>query len=1369
VRVKTLVDKEATGKALLGEGGAIGWLEKSMQRGDVAMVFFAGGGERHKKGQYYLAPHGVTNAEDLPDKGIETQELLKRLRQMPGQTVLVLDCYPLPKRRDGRTAAGDSSSRAPVPEDVVQAAVDDIRGVSVLRSSMGVNLAPDQDGSARPGFITALTEGLSGKADLDGNKEIDLDELGQYVRKRVAEQTSGRQQPKLDRPLNAPLLRLARIADPKPPAEPRDQRTQGGTDEGAPPAADRAVIVIDVPAGGRAFIDGADCGSQKRFTYGPLRPGAMQKHEVRIVSAAGEEVVRSVHLRGGWLVHLYAVAPAADRPELVVQLGHAQDIHAVALSRDGKMMLTGGEDHVALLWEIDSGKQLRAFRGHTNAVLAVAFSPDGKYVLTGSKDRTAILWETATGKKLQTYRHRDGAVFAVAFSPDGKQVLTGSADHTAVRWQADTAQMLTTYAKHEDTVHAVVFSPDGKQVLTGSADGKAILWQTDGRLLHPFASHQGAVWAVAFSPDGKRALTGSADTTAIVWDVETKKSLQTLKGRHDEAILAVAFSRDGRQVLTGSRDRTAIIWETDSGQKAATLQGHHGSVTGVAFHPDGQPLTASRDQTVILWEVNTEPSKPAHVFHGSVRRVTALALDRDSGRHLLVGSEDSAALAWDLTSGAPQRSCAGPSSRAHAVALSSSGSEVLVGFEDGAALLWRPGQSGPLRLLDKAGQVSAVLAVALSPDGKRAAIGCASGEVRLHATDSGDCLRTLKGHTGPVNALAFSADGKQLVSGSDDWTAILWDVDTGKSLPPFEGRQGEVRAVALRADGKQLLTGLADGTVILWDVQTRNIVRRLKDQPGRVNAVAFSSDGRQLLTTSGAMATLWDAASDNPLRTFTGHEGEIRAAVLGPDDRLVITGGEDGTVRLWDIASGDELARLLGLDGGKEWLVLAADGLFDGSPPGREKVLLRVSGADMPVAVERFFQALYRPGLLALAARYQRPAAPTQVVGKKPPPTLKLLVDPPYSEQTGKRVAPRPKVTVTIEATDKGGGIAGLTLRLNGAVVFNEAGAGKEASLTITRPVEVTLLDGENTLLATGASAEGWDSEPVELKLHFGNPAPRVPTSVKSRINLYLLAVGVSEYKEPGLRLKFAAADARSLFEVFESWAVPGGLYGEKYTCCLTDAEATRDKILGVMDEMARKAEAKDVFVLFLAGHGAQHEERYFFLPYEMTATGSGVVTPSDLEKQALNIDSLEEHLAKLKTGKRLLIYDTCHAGAAQRRFSAGAVPPEAALRKAIERLNRARGTISIASAGAKEEAQENEKLEHGLFTYAVLEALRKVEVKSGGEPPLAKQRDVSVFQLCHYACDQSPELYQRYRMKLQQPVMNVSPGSNDFPLLWRP
>ena len=307
------------------------------------------------------------------------------------------------------------------------------------------------------------------------------------------------------------------------------------------------------------------------------------------------------------------VTPAPLQPLYVSIMqtfrGHAAPVTSVALSGDGKHVLTGSWDKTAALWDAATGKRLQTYQGHTDQVCGVALSGDGKYAVTGSKDKTTVMWEAATGVKIQTMKEGSGSqVFSVALSGDGKHVLTGGYGGVAILWEAVSGKNLKTFQKYPGSIFGVALSGDGKLALAGSQSFVAFLCDVaTGKEIQFFLGHGLNVCGVALSGDGKYVVTGSSDRTAILWDAASGKPLQTFKG-HSNQIRSVALSDDCKYVLTGSDDKTAILWEAETGNKLHTFNGHTREVLSVALSGDGKHvLTGSSDKTAILWEVKTSP------------------------------------------------------------------------------------------------------------------------------------------------------------------------------------------------------------------------------------------------------------------------------------------------------------------------------------------------------------------------------------------------------------------------------------------------------------------------------------------------------------------------------------------------------------------------------------------------------------------------------------------------------------------------------------------------------------------------------------------------------------------------------------------
>jgi len=245
--------------------------------------------------------------------------------------------------------------------------------------------------------------------------------------------------------------------------------------------------------------------------------------------------------------------------------------------------------------------------------------------------------------------------------------------------------------------------------------------------------------------------------------------------------------------------------------------------------------------------------------------------------------------------------------------------------------------------------------VTFMPDGKRVVVGGShrdGGVLQAWEVATNDHVRDFKGHTDEVRAVAVSPDGKSIASGSQDRTARVWDFATGKEIAQLPKFGGRVTSVAFSPDGKTLLAGSFDKSAVLYDVEARKVKFALKAHADQVLGVAFAPDGKSCATVGkDKTVVIWNAENGKFVRglkfpdvfssvTFTpdskklifaggtegkgdhsikmidlteqkgkalmfkGHENSVVGLSLTKDGKtLASCGSDDGTVRVWDVAT----------------------------------------------------------------------------------------------------------------------------------------------------------------------------------------------------------------------------------------------------------------------------------------------------------------------------------------------------------------------------------------------------------------------------------------------------------------------------------
>lgn len=284
-------------------------------------------------------------------------------------------------------------------------------------------------------------------------------------------------------------------------------------------------------------------------------------------------------------------------------MGHAGEVNTVAITPDGKNIVSGSDDKTVKVWDLNSRTLQHTLRGHQDWVYSVAISPDSKTIVSGSKDKTIKLWNLATGKQIHTLRGHSSYVNSVAISPDSTTIASGSYDKTVKVWHLRTGKV-DTLPGHSREVLAVAFSLDGKKIVSGSVDRTIKIWDLDTlKAQHTLTGHTGDVNAIAISPNNQELVSVSDDKTIRLWNLNTGKEIRTLTG-HMADINAVDFSQDSQHIVTGSDDRTVKIWDLSTGEDIYTFKGHLGAVFAVAYSPDGRTVvSASADKTIRTWQV----------------------------------------------------------------------------------------------------------------------------------------------------------------------------------------------------------------------------------------------------------------------------------------------------------------------------------------------------------------------------------------------------------------------------------------------------------------------------------------------------------------------------------------------------------------------------------------------------------------------------------------------------------------------------------------------------------------------------------------------------------------------------------------------
>jgi hypothetical protein len=533
---------------------------------------------------------------------------------------------------------------------------------------------------------------------------------------------------------------------------------------------------------------------------------------------------------------------------------------------------------------------------------------------------------------------------------------------------------------------------------------------------------------------------------------------------------------------------------------------------------------------------------------------------------------------------------------------------------------------------------------------------------------------------------------------------------------------GAITGLALSADGSLLAIVPSDQSLRLWDL--RNGVQQARSgAPGIVTVAALSPMGfgadAQLAAAnpSGDRLTVVDPQSGRVSLDIAVAPGSARYVVVDRPYRRVITGGNDGIVRIRNLDTGELLVQIISTLSG--WAALDGQGRFDGTIAGVDDVKWLASQLKLPI--DNFSQPYFEPGLVA---RYMR--QPGGFVAPAPTAVYGGIALPPRVTVAA-QAGPGATADVTVVAQDQGGGIGAISLYQNGKLVPAERQTAERkepqnGTATTTRIYRVPLAAGANHFEAVAASVNKVEGEHATADMAAG-AGPALPT-------VHILTIGINKYRDPRFDLDYGVSDAVS---ILQSLQASQGTFGKVIAEKLTDAAATRGAIVNALTGLQR-APADDILVVYLAGHGEIEGNDWYFLPHDV------VFTPQGIQRTGISATTLRDLLSRVGPQRVMILIDSCKSG--------GSIDTLATAidRKLLRSLGRDAGVAILAGARRDQFAEEFPQLHHGAFTYVVLQGVDgKADVHHDGR--------ITSDEILTYSTSELPELTKKLINQMQIPV----------------
>ena len=943
---------------------------------------------------------------------------------------------------------------------------------------------------------------------------------------------------------------------------------------------------------------------------------------------------------------------------------------------------------------------------HIAPIRAISADRAGRFAITAAEDKTARVWDITTGRLIQVFRPpsapgNDGKLFAAAMLPDGSLFATAgwSAKNDVYLVNRSTAEIAHRITGLPNVITAIAFSPDGRLLAIGlwGTGGVRLFASDDGwrnaREVAGDADVGGDIRGLAWSPDGHRLAVTSADGALRIYEA-MQQGLRLIKrqpAQGREIPYGVAFSPDGKQLAVGAAN-LPVITVVD----AADLRRAY-AITAVSSSPEG--LSA------VAWAADGQRIYGAGTRRNSLGRFTLCVAQRQKSTCM-----SESPIAKNTVTG-------------------------LVALGDGRVLYSAADPSWGS--VDSAGQ----RVVAVSPE-----LSDYRGMRRGFVLAPDGAAVAVRSTSNPESA--FDLRSLALVKAKGDW-----------SLPMANA-------------GRTSVAGWFEGSAPT--VNGRSV--RLEDNEVSLTAAVSQQGDRVVIGTSFAVRCYDDSGRELWRTSAPGTSWQVN---LSADGRWAVAAFSDGTVRWYRMKDGSEQIALLPLADGRRWVAWTPGGHFAVSPGGEDLLGWQVDrglerAADFFPA-SRFRDKFYRPELIAavlglgdeqaaLAADKRVGEQPTgdQKVAERLPPVVRIVSPDDGHLANSSQI----RIVVNVQAPPDAPMLR-LRVRVNGAIVtVPEVAALRGLAMsgakgrgdTFEIPLPLPESDADVMVFAEnrhGVSPPGVlhvkrdasDSAQRPGATEAREPVAAAPANEGTLENsllpaLYMLSVGVSKYADKTIQLAYSAKDATDLSNQFRTQ--DGRLYRKVVVRLLTDERARRDDVLDGLEWIRREVTARDVAVVFLAGHGVNDADGvYYYLPYDTDV--------KRLKRTGVIFTEIRNTLVSLP-GKALFFVDTCHAGNVLGTGLRGLAPDTTAV--VNELASAENGVVVFTASTGRQSAQESPTWGNGAFTKALIEGL-------SGKADMAKSGRITHKMLDLYVSERVKALTEGS----QSPVTIVPRGVPDFPL----
>ena len=558
--------------------------------------------------------------------------------------------------------------------------------------------------------------------------------------------------------------------------------------------------------------------------------------------------------------------------------------------------------------------------------------------------------------------------------------------------------------------------------------------------------------------------------------------------------------------------------------------------------------------------------------------------------------------------------------------------------------------------------------------------------------------------------------------------------------------QGVIYHIEYSVDESLSAFGGSDRSVTVIDLKNKKIKHTFWAE-SYVSSICFSNDNKYVfIGTLKNEIQIFSLITGKLIKKLKGFDGAIKDLEVTIDDKYLLSISEDNSLRVWDIKSGNlKTTSYFDIEGG--FLTFTPEGYFSKSERFLGKVSFLINNSN--ISFDQLYENYYRPDIIrAVFSNQVTPIIKTSNInnGVKLPPSLKINLSKSKNRGVVIEQVENPLVSINLIISDAGGGISGYKLFNNNKLIEDKILIPSIIKDSIVTDISFEASAGKNLIYAVAISSDGIESKPVSVEYIY---SPNSKQNTPSKPNIYIISIGINEYKNQKYNLNYCVNDMNSFTDTIK--LISQKIFENVWIRKISNDQATKLNVINALEEVSKLAKPEDVFIFYYAGHGIALNNNVATTFFLVTQSVTQMTDLNNCINNGISDIEIKNLFKKIKANKQISFIDACNSGAMAEQFSIRGAAEE----NAIAKLSRSTGSAIFASTTSDQYATEFTQIGHGVFTFVLLNAL-------GGKASLDNCQ-ITAATLKGFIDEEVPILTLKYKGTSQYPTTFMF--GQDFPI----